>query len=67
MEKAALLRRQLEVTVLTREQIASLEVRLAEVIDAGNKVLGLEVTPREENGLEADVDTAGPVHLFNKV
>ena len=67
MEQLIFMRRQLHVGVLTQDQTRTLKLKIAEVIDAGNKKLGLELVPREENGDQADYTNAGPVHLYNLV
>ena len=67
MEQLIFMRRQLHVGVLTQDQTRTLKLKIAEVIDAGNRRLGLELVPREENGDQADHRVAGPVHLYNLV
>ena len=67
MEQLIFMRRQLHVGVLTQDQTRALKLKIAEVIDAGNRKLGLELVPREENGDQADYTNAGPVHLYNLV
>jgi hypothetical protein len=67
MEQLIFMRRQLHVGVLTQDQTRALKLKIAEVIDVGNRKLGLELVPREESGDQADYRKAGPVHLFNLV
>ena len=65
MEQLIFLRRQLQVGTLAHQQTHALKIKVAEVIDEGNRSLGLELVPREENGDAVDFDRSGPVHLFN--
>ena len=47
MEQLIFMRRQLHVGVLTQDQTRTLKLKVAEVIDAGNRGLGLELVPRD--------------------
>ena len=67
IERLIFLRRQMQIGVLTQEQVMSLEIRMADCVDAGNALLGLEMIPREANGRICKENAIGMVHLFNRV
>ena len=67
MEELALLRRQLQVGMLTQEQMRSLRLKIGDLVDQGNRVLDLDLIPREESGHVPRTERVGPVHLCDLV
>jgi hypothetical protein len=49
------------------EYFRELRLALASKISLGNKLLDLDLVPREEDGRAADPDQQGIAHLFNVV
>ena len=67
MEKLIELRSLLIQGTLTLEQIRELKLRIAEKIDWGNQLLGLDLIPREDDGQQSSPRKNGVFHIFNVV
>ena len=67
MEHLIDLRSQLLSGVLTNHQLRELKLKIASKINFGNKMLDLDLVPREPNGERVDVNKHGVVHIFNAV
>ena len=67
MEHLIDLRSQLLSGILTQQQIRELKINITNKITFGNKMLDLDVIPREQNGEAVDTFKHGVVHIFNTV
>ena len=67
MEHLIDLRSQLLSGMLTQQQIRELKINITNKISFGNKMLDLDLIPREQNGEAVDTLKHGVVHIFNSV
>lgn len=67
MEHLIDLRSQLLSGMLTQQQIRELKINITNKITFGNKMLDLDLIPREQNGEAVDTLKHGVVHIFNSV
>ncbi|XP_059098752.1 dedicator of cytokinesis protein 3-like [Tigriopus californicus] len=65
IDELTLMRHQLQVDVLTQEQLRELRIKIGAQIDLGNKILDLDLVPREESGKVPKASKVGPVHLWD--
>ena len=67
MEHLIDLRSQLLSGLLTQQQVYELKLNIANKISFGNRMLDLDLIPREENGEAVTTSNHGAVHIFNSV
>ena len=67
MEHLIDLRSQLLSGLLTQQQIRELKMNITNKINFGNRMLDLDLIPREENGEAVNTSKHGAVHIFNSV
>lgn len=67
MEHLIDLRSQLLSGLLTQQQVRELRMKITSKIDFGNRMLELDLVPREPTGEMVDVQRHGSVHIFNAV
>ena len=67
MEHLIDLRSQLLSKLLTQQQIKDLKMNITNKINFGNKMLDLDLIPREEDGEAVNTSRHGVVHIFNSV
>ena len=67
MEHLIDLRSQLLSGLLTQQQIRELKMNITNKINFGNRMLDLDLIPREEDGEAVNTSRHGVVHIFNSV
>ena len=67
MEHLIDLRSQLLSGLLTQQQVYELKLNIANKISFGNRMLDLDLIPREENGEAVSTSNHGAVHIFTSV
>jgi hypothetical protein len=67
MEHLIDLRSQLLSGLLTQQQVRELKMNITNKINFGNKMLDLDLIPREEDGEAVNTAKHGSVHIFNSV
>ena len=67
MEHLIDLRSQLLSGLLTQQQIRELKMNITNKINFGNRMLDLDLIPREEDGEAVNTLRHGVVHIFNSV
>jgi hypothetical protein len=60
-------RRQILSRTLPRDELKELKQLVGSKIDQGNRMLGMDLVPRDENGSPIDPKTAGVMHLYRAV
>ena len=67
MEHLIDLRSQLLSGLLTQQQVRELKTNITNKINFGNRMLDLDLIPREKDGDAVNTAKHGAVHIFNSV
>eukprot|EP00095_Tigriopus_kingsejongensis_P008592 maker-scaffold1083_size63694-snap-gene-0.15 protein:Tk08592 transcript:maker-scaffold1083_size63694-snap-gene-0.15-mRNA-1 annotation:"dedicator of cytokinesis protein 3 isoform x2" len=65
IDELTLMKHHLHVDMLTQDQLRGLRIKIGAQIDLGNRILDLDLVPREESGKVPKASKVGPIHLWD--